>query len=40
MFKLPRLKKPDLTLVLLMIVGLVILFLVTFEFWFSHRGVH
>ena len=34
--KLPPWKKPDLTVVLLTIVGLTILFIVTFELWFSH----
>ena len=40
MFKLTRLKTPDISLVLLTIVGLTMLFMVTFELWFSHRGVH
>lgn len=40
MFKLTRLKMPDLTMVLLTIVGFTMLFMVTFELWVSHRGVH
>ena len=40
MFKLPRLKKPDLTLGLLIVVALTLLFMVTFELWHSHGGVH
>lgn len=39
MFKLLRVKPPDLTLVLLTIVGLTMLFVVTSGLWFSHGGV-
>ena len=39
LFRLPRLKVPDLTLVLLTIVGLTMLFVVTSGLWFSHGGV-
>jgi hypothetical protein len=39
-FKLPWLKKPDFSLVLLIIVALAFLFLMTFELWVSHEGVH
>jgi len=39
-FKLPRLKKPDLSLVLVIIVALTLLFMITFELWLSHEGVH
>lgn len=40
MFKLPWLKAPDMSLVLLTIIGLTMLFMMTFELWSSHRGVH
>jgi hypothetical protein len=36
MFKLSWLKTPDLTLVLLAIVGATMVFMVTFELWISH----
>jgi len=39
MFRLPRMKAPDLTLVLLTIVGLTMLFVTTSGLWFSHGGV-
>ena len=40
MFKLPRLKKPDLSLVLVIIIALTLFFMITFELWLSHEGVH
>lgn len=40
MFKLPPIKKPDLSLVLLLLVGAALLFLLTFELWVSHRRIH
>ena len=40
MFKLPRFEKPDLSLVLVIAVALTLLFIMTFELWLSHDGVH
>lgn len=40
MLKLPRLKKPDLSLVLLIIVALTLFFMMTFELWLPHEGTH
>lgn len=40
MFKLPGLKKPDFSLVLVIIVALALFFLMTFELWLPHGGLH
>ena len=40
MSKLTELKTPDMTLVLLTIIGVTMVFMMTFELWVSHRGLH